>query len=162
MVGSRRLTAWAMAWPEFLRLTPLPRCLLLFANSRSTECNMCVCVCVRACVRACYRLDKRGQSSNPGRVKSFPFFTLSRRAMGPTQLPSYSVGSNGSIYTWGQENLDLYISSPISLRGIVLESPIFINPITLLFKWWCANTHTKHTESEGPLHTLINISSKHR
>jgi hypothetical protein len=38
-------------------------------------------------IAAGYGLDDRGQSSIPGRVKNFIFFTLFRPALGPTQPP---------------------------------------------------------------------------
>jgi hypothetical protein len=72
----------------------------------------------------------RGRGSNPGRVKNFP--SPSR----PGQLwstPNLSNGYGGSLvgeWSWpltsnkcrGEENVDLYIHSPIRLHGVVLNS----------------------------------------
>jgi hypothetical protein len=73
----------------------------------------------------------RDRSSNPGRVKNFLFSTSGAH---PAYYPmgigcSFSGGKEAWTWTWpltsnycrGQENVDLYIHSPLRLRGVVLN-----------------------------------------
>jgi hypothetical protein len=81
-------------------------------------------------------LDNRGvsRSSSPGRVKNFHFSISSRLALGSTQPPiQYGSALHGvkaaRAWNWPlnsnqclcQENMDLYIYSPIHLHGVVLN-----------------------------------------
>jgi hypothetical protein len=76
----------------------------------------------------------RGWSSSPGIVKNFHSSVCSRPALGPTQPPIQMIPGRGggskaawawrwpltSNYSWGQEDVDLYIRFPIRLNDVVL------------------------------------------
>jgi hypothetical protein len=78
----------------------------------------------------------RGQSLSPRRVKNFLFSKLSIWLWGSTQPPiqwvpsSFPGGKAAGAWSWpltssecqGQENVNLYIHSPIRLHGAVLNS----------------------------------------
>jgi hypothetical protein len=77
----------------------------------------------------------RGRNSSPGKVKNFHFSTSSRPALGPTQPPVQWVlraSFPGKSYrnvkltthlqqVPSQENVNLYIHSPICLHGILFN-----------------------------------------
>jgi hypothetical protein len=80
--------------------------------------------------------QSRNQSSSPGRVKNFLFFTSSRPTLGSTQPPIQRVPGALSLAMKQpgheadhsppasaevKENVDLYIHSPICLHGIVFN-----------------------------------------
>jgi hypothetical protein len=80
-------------------------------------------------------MDGRGAGvPSPGKIKNFLFSTSSRPALGSTQ-PHIQWGSfledkAAGAWSWpltysqfrGQDNVDLYIHSPICLYGVVLDN----------------------------------------
>jgi hypothetical protein len=77
---------------------------------------------------------ERGRSLSPGRVKNFSSSRRTYRLWGPPNLLSsgyrgFSGGKATRVWSWlltsykcrGQENVDLYIHSPIRLHGVVLN-----------------------------------------
>jgi hypothetical protein len=79
----------------------------------------------------------KGQSSSPGRIKSFHFSRSSRPVLRLPHPALYLMGTGGSFpggkmaeawirplisnYCRGQENVDVYLYSTIRFRGVVLN-----------------------------------------
>jgi hypothetical protein len=79
----------------------------------------------------------RDRSSSAGRLNNFIFSKSSRPTLGSTQPPiqwvpggSFPGGKAAGAWSWpltssycrGQENVDLYVHSPIRLHGVVFNS----------------------------------------